>query len=189
MKGCEKMVNENTLEQAIISELQEKGYDYIYGPDIERDYHEVILEDCFRDSIFHINPGITEEIITESYKSIRNLGLLRLEELNAAFHKYLVEGVPVPYKKDNENRTFTVKLIDFENPESNDFKIINQFTIIEYKNKRPDLIVFVNGLPLVLFELKNMVNDSTTVEQAYAQVKNYQLDIPSLFIYNALFRP
>ena len=60
MKGCEKMVNENTLEQAIISELQEKGYDYIYGPDIERDYHEVILEDCFRDSIFHINPGITE---------------------------------------------------------------------------------------------------------------------------------
>ena len=184
MKGCEKMVNENTLEQAIISELQEKGYDYIYGPDIERDYHEVILEDCFRDSIFHINPGITEEIITESYKSIRNLGLLRLEELNVAFHKYLVEGVPVPYKKDNENRTFTVKLIDFEKPESNDFKIINQFTIIEYKNKRPDLIVFVNGLPLVLFELKNMANNSTTVEQAYAQVKNYQLDIPSLFIYN-----
>lgn len=185
MKGCEKMVNENTLEQAIISELQEMGYDYIYGPDIERDYHEVILEDCFRDSIFHINPGITEEIITESYKSIRDLGLLRLEELNAAFHKYLVEGVPVPYKKDNENRTFTVKLIDFEKPESNDFKIINQFTIIEYKNKRPDLIVFVNGLPLVLFELKNMANNSTTVEQAYAQVKNYQLDIPSLFIYNA----
>lgn len=179
------MVNENTLEQAIISELQEKGYDYIYGPDIERDYHEVILENCFRDSIFHINPGITEEIVTEAYKAIKNLGLLKLEELNAAFHKYLIEGVPVPYKKGTENRTFTVKLIDFENPESNDFMVVNQYTIIEYKNKRPDLLVFINGIPMVLFELKNMANDSTTVEQAYAQVKNYQLDIPLLFIYNA----
>lgn len=179
------MVNENTLEQAIISELQEKGYEHIYGPEIERDYHEVILEDCFRDSIYHINAGITEEIITEAYKAIRNLGLLKLEDLNAAFHKYLIEGVPVPYKKDNESRTFTVKLIDFDKPEANDFKVINQYTIIEYKNKRPDLLVFINGIPMVLFELKNMANDSTTVEQAYAQVKNYQLDIPSLFNYNA----
>lgn len=179
------MINENTLEQAIISELQEKGYEYIYGPEIERDYHEVILENCFRDSIYHINAGITEEIITEAYKAIRNLGLLKLEDLNAAFHKYLIEGVPVPYKKDNESRTFTVKLIDFDKPEANDFKVINQYTIIEYKNKRPDLLVFINGIPMVLFELKNMANDSTTVEQAYAQVKNYQLDIPSLFNYNA----
>lgn len=179
------MVNENTLEQAIISELQEKGYEHIYGPEIERDYHEVILEDCFRDSIYHINAGITGEIITEAYKAIRNLGLLKLEDLNAAFHKYLIEGVPVPYKKDNESRTFTVKLIDFDKPEANDFKVINQYTIIEYKNKRPDLLVFINGIPMVLFELKNMANDSTTVEQAYAQVKNYQLDIPSLFNYNA----
>ena len=179
------MVNENTLEQAIISELQEKGYEHIYGPEIERDYHKVILEDCFRDSIYHINAGITEEIITEAYKAIRNLGLLKLEDLNAAFHKYLIEGVPVPYKKDNESRTFTVKLIDFDKPEANDFKVINQYTIIEYKNKRPDLLVFINGIPMVLFELKNMANDSTTVEQAYAQVKNYQLDIPSLFNYNA----
>lgn len=179
------MVNENTLEQAIISELQEKGYDYIYGPDITRDYHEVILEDSFREAIFHINPGITEEIVNEALKAIKNLGLLRLEDLNAAFHKYVIEGVPVPYKKDNENRTFTVKLIDFENTEKNDFKVINQYTIIEYKNKRPDLLIFINGIPMVLFELKNMANDSITVEQAYAQIKNYQLDIPSLFNYNA----
>ncbi len=178
-------VNENTLEQAIISELQDKGYEYLYGPDIDRDYHEVILEDVFRASIFKINPGITQEIITEAYKEIKNLGLLRMEELNSTFHKHLVEGVPVPYQKDNENRTFTVKLIDFENPSLNDFKVINQFTIIEYKNKRPDVIVFINGIPMILFELKNMANDSTTVEQAYMQVKNYQLDIPTLFNYNA----
>ncbi|MCB5474246.1 type I restriction endonuclease subunit R [Blautia luti] len=178
-------VNENTLEQAIITELQDKGYDYLYGPDIERDYHEVILEDCFKASLLNINPGITIEIIQEAYKSVKNLGLLKLEQLNEAFHKFLVEGVPVPYQKDGENRTFTVKLIDFATPEINDFKVINQFSVIEYKTKRPDLLIFVNGIPLVLFELKNMANDNTTVENAYKQVKNYQLDIPTLFCYNA----
>lgn len=178
-------VNENTLEQAIISELQEKGYEYVYGPYIERDYHEVILEDCFRASMLNINPGITQEIISEAYKEIKNLGLLKVEDLNASFHKYIVEGVPVPYQKNNENRTYTVKLIDFDNVEANDFKVINQYTIIEYKNKRPDILVFINGIPMVLFELKNMANDSTTVEQAFTQVKNYQMDIPTLFNYNA----
>ena len=96
-------VNEDTLEKAIISELQEKGYEYLYGPDIERDYHEVILEDCFRSSMININPGITQEIISEAYKEIKNLGLLKMEDLNASFHKYIVEGVPVPYQKDKEN--------------------------------------------------------------------------------------
>lgn len=178
-------INEDTLEQAIISELQEKGYEYVYGPDIVRDYHEVILEDCFLASMLNINPGITQEIIYEAYKEIKNLGLLKVEDLNASFHKYIVEGVPISYQKNGENRTFTVKLIDFENAYANDFKVVNQFTVIEYKNKRPDILVFINGIPMVVFELKNMGNDSTTVEQAYKQVKNYQLDIPSLFQYNA----
>lgn len=178
-------INENTLEKAIITELQAKGYEYVYGPEIERDYHKVILEECFRDSMLNINHGITQEIISEAYKAIKNLGLLRLEDLNTSFHKYLVEGIPIPYKKDGEIRTFTVKLVDFDNIDANDFKVINQYTIIEYKNKRPDILVFINGIPMVLFELKNMVNDSATVEQAYAQVKNYQLDIPKLFNYNA----
>ena len=178
-------VNENTLEQAIISDLCEKGFEYAYGPDIVRDYHEVILEDCFRSSMLNINPGITHAIISEAYKAIRNLGLLRLEDLNASFHKYLIEGVPVSYQKDGESRTFTVKLVDFDNPEANDFKVINQFTVIEYKNKRPDILVFINGIPMVLFELKNMANADTTEEDAYLQVRNYQLDIPSLFQYNA----
>lgn len=178
-------VNESTLEKAILTELQAKGYEYVYGPDIERDYHEVILEECFRASMLNINPGITQEIISETYKTIKDLGLLKLEDLNASFHKYLIEGVPIPYKKDGENRTFTVKLIDFDNVDANDFKVINQYTIIEYKNKRPDILVFINGIPMILFELKNMANDSTTVEQAYTQIKNYQLDIPKLFNYNA----
>lgn len=178
-------INENTLEQVIISELREKEYGYLYGPDIDRDYHEVILKEYFENAMFQINPGITAEIVEEAYKSIKNLGLLRLEDLNSAFHKYVIEGVPVEYRKNGEQATFTVKLIDFTNPKKNDFKVINQYTIIEYKNKRPDVLVFINGIPMILFELKNMINADTTIENAYKQIKNYQLDIPSLFSYNA----
>ena len=178
-------INENTLEQVIISELQEKGYEYLYGPDIDRDYHEVILKEYFDSAMLKINPKITSDIIEEAYKSIKNLGLLKLEDMNAAFHKYLIEGVPVSYRVNGEQSTFTVHLIDFENPQLNDFKVINQYTVIEYKNKRPDILVFINGIPMVLFELKNMVHADTMVEDAYKQIKNYQLDIPTLFYYNA----
>ena len=178
-------INENTLEQAIISDLQEKGYEYLYGPDIERDYRGVILEECFQAALININPGITQEIILETCKTIKNLGYVRLEDMNASFHKMLIEGVPISYVLEGENRTYTVRLMDFKNPENNDFKVVNQFTIREYKTKRPDILIFVNGIPMVLFELKNIANDSTTVEQAYKQIKNYQLDIPSLFQYNA----
>lgn len=178
-------INENTLEQAIIDELKAKGYEYLYGPDLERDYQEVILQDCFESAIMKINNGITPSIVAEASKAIKNLGLLKLDDLNAAFHKYLIEGVPVPYQENGENRTYTVRLVDFDNPENNDFKVINQYTVIDYKQKRPDVVVFINGIPMVLFELKNTAKDYTTVEQAYKQVRNYQLDIPKLFQYNA----
>lgn len=177
--------NENTLEQVLIQDLQELGYDYMYGPDLERDYHEVLLKDYFEEAMFRINPKITNDIVEEAYQKIKNLGLVKLEELNASFHKYLVEGVPIPYREKDENKTYQVKLVDFEQPEKNDFKVINQYTIIERKNKRPDLLIFINGIPVVLFELKNMVNEDTTIEHAYKQIRNYQLDITSLFQYNA----
>lgn len=178
-------INENVLEQVIIAELNKKGYEFLYGPNIERDYHEVILEGCFFESITKINPGISSEVLHESLKTVKNLGLLRLEDLNATFHKYLVEGIPVPYRLNGESKTFTVKLIDFSDALNNDFKVVSQFTIIDYKTKRPDLLVFINGIPMILFELKNIANESTTIENAYAQVKNYQLDIPKMFQYNA----
>ena len=180
-----KMVNENLLENAFVVELQSKGYNYLYGPDIERDYHEVILKQYFDEALMHINHGITEEILEESYRTIKNLGLLKLEDMNAAFHKYLIEGVPISYRLNGETATYTVKLVDFDHPLENYFKVINKYTFIEYNNKRPDIVVFINGIPMVLFELKNMVNEDTTIENAYKQVKNYQLDIPSLFYYNA----
>ena len=178
-------INENTLEQVIITELRKNGYEYFYGPDINRDYHEVILRDSFEAAMFKINQGIKTDMVEEAYKSIKNLGLLKLEDMNAAFHKYLIEGVPVNYRVSGELRTYTVKLIDFAEPERNEFYVVNQYTVIEYKNKRPDVLVVVNGIPLVLFELKNITNEEITIENAYKQVKNYQMDIPSLFYYNA----
>lgn len=176
---------EDTFEQALIEEFESKGYEHLYAPDIIRDYHEVILKDYFYDALFKINKGITAEIAEEAYKQIKNIGLIKLAEINQGFHKFLVEGVAIPYKKDNENKTFQVKLIDFEQPQKNDFKVINQYTIIEHKNKRPDILIFINGIPMVLFELKSAVKEDATIEYAYNQVKNYQLDIPTLFHYNA----
>ena len=116
-----KMVNENLLENAFVVELQSKGYNYLYGPDIERDYHEVILKQYFDEALMHINHGITEEILEESYRTIKNLGLLKLEDMNAAFHKYLIEGVPISYRLNGETATYTVKLVDFDHPLENDF--------------------------------------------------------------------
>ena len=133
-------INENTLEQVIIEELRKKGYEYLYGPDISRDYHEVILRDCFEIAMFKINQGINADMIEETYKSVKNLGLLKLEDMNAVFHKYLIEGVPINYRVNGEPRTYTVKLIDFAEPERNEFHVVNQYTVIEYKNKRPDVL-------------------------------------------------
>ena len=176
---------EDTLEKAIIEQFESLDYEYVYGPDIERDYSEVILMDYFFEYVTRINKGITQDILEEAYKQVKNLGLIKLADINEAFHKLLVEGVLIPYKKDDENRTFQVKLIDFENVKTNDFKVVNQYTIKEFKTKRPDIIIYVNGIPLVVFELKNAMKDDTTIENAYNQIRNYQLDIPSLFYYNA----
>lgn len=177
--------NENTLEQIVIEELQNLGYDYQYGPDLERDYHEVLITELFEEAMFRINPSITHDIVEQALQTIKNLGLVKLEELNAIFHKYLIEGVPIAYRDGDENKTYQVKLIDFNEPLKNTFTVVNQFTVIERKHKRPDVVVFINGIPTVLFELKNMVNEETSIEDAYKQIKNYQLDIPSLFQYNA----
>lgn len=177
--------NEEALEQAIIEKLNEKGYTYLYGPDIERDYHNVILKEHFINALIRINKGITLEIIEEAYKKIENLGIVKLVEINYEFHKLLVEGCPVSYRENGEIKTYQVKLIDFKNADKNEFLVVNQYTVIERKNKRPDIVVFINGLPVVVFELKSAVNEEATIENAYNQIKNYQIDIPSLFYYNA----
>lgn len=176
------MFKEEQVEQAIIEQLQGLGYEYLYGPEIERDYKEVILKDIFLNSIFKINPDITQDIADEVYRKIRTFTNIGLVQTNYEFYHMLYAGVEIPIEGD---RTYTAKLIDRNNIENNSFHVINQYTIIEYKEKRPDVIIFINGIPLVVFELKSAIKEETTIENAYNQIKNYQQDIRTLFYYNA----
>ena len=176
------MFKESNVEEAIIEQLQELGYEYQYGPEIERDYKEPILKEVFYDSLYKINKDITEDIADEVYRKVRNFRNVDLVEANYEFYHMLYAGVEVPIEGD---RTFVAKLIDRNNIENNVFQVINQYTVIEYKEKRPDVVVFINGIPLIVFELKNAINEDTTIENAYNQIKNYQEDIRNLFYYNA----
>ena len=176
------MFKESNVEEAIIEQLQELGYEYLYGPDIERDYKEPILKDVFYDSLYKINKDITEDIADEVYRKVRNFRNVDLVEANYEFYHMLYAGIEVPIEGD---RTFVARLIDRKNIENNLFQVINQYTVIEYKEKRPDVVVFINGIPLIVFELKNAINEDTTIENAYNQIKNYQEDIRNLFYYNA----
>ena len=176
------MFKESNVEEAIIEQLQELGYGYQYGPEIERDYKEPILKEVFYDSLYKINKDITEDIADEVYRKVRNFRNVDLVEANYEFYHMLYAGVEVPIEGD---RTFVARLIDRNNIENNLFQVINQYTVIEYKEKRPDVVVFINGIPLIVFELKNAINEDTTIENAYNQIKNYQEDIRNLFYYNA----
>ena len=176
------MFKESNVEEAIIEQLQELGYEYQYGPDIERDYKETILKDMFYDSLYKINKDITKDIADEVYRKVRNFRNVDLVEANYEFYHMLYSGIEVPIEGD---RTFVARLIDRKNIENNLFQVINQYTVIEYKEKRPDVVVFINGIPLIVFELKNAINEDTTIENAYNQIKNYQEDIRNLFYYNA----
>ncbi len=176
------MFNEEQVENAIIEQLESMGYVHIYGPDIERDYREVILKDVLFESLFKINTGITYDIAEEVYRKIKDFNNVELTLANMEFNKLLYGGVEIPIQGD---RTFTANLIDRTNPENNKFMVINQYTIEEYKTKRPDIIIFINGIPMIVFELKNAMKEDTTIENAYNQIKNYQHDVKSLFYYNA----
>ena len=136
----------------------------------------------FYDSLYKINKDITEDIADEVYRKVRNFRNVDLVEANYEFYHMLYSGIEVPIEGD---RTFVARLIDRKNIENNLFQVINQYTVIEYKEKRPDVVVFINGIPLIVFELKNAINEDTTIENAYNQIKNYQEDIRNLFYYNA----
>ncbi len=176
------MFNEEQVELGIIEQLESLGYNHVFGPDIDRDYHETVIKDKLYDSLFKINEGITVDIADEVYRKVRNLNSIELTLANYEFSRMLYRGVEVPLSGD---KTYTCKLIDRDNVLNNDFTVVNQYTIEGFKTKRPDVIVFVNGIPLVVFELKSATKENTTIENAYNQIKNYQMDIKSLFEYNA----
>ncbi|AAM31900.1 DEAD/DEAH box helicase [Methanosarcina mazei] len=186
-------ITESEIEKFAIELLERQGYQYIYAPDIapdsdtpERDrFEDVLLLERLRKAIGRINPDIPADAREDAIRQVRRLNSPELISNNEAFHKMLTEGINVSYRKDGADRGDLVWLVDFKDPENNDFLVANQFTVVENdKNKRPDIILFVNGLPLVVIELKNPADENATVRSAFRQFQTYKQTIPSLFAYN-----
>lgn len=186
-------ITESVIENFTIELLEQLGYQHIYAPDISHDadtpernsYEDVLLLGRLRDAVSRINPKIPTESKEEAIKEIQRLNSPELIANNESFHRMLTEGIKVSYQKDGNQRGDLVWLIDFQNHENNDFVVANQFTVIENgNNKRPDVILFVNGIPLVVIELKNPTDENATTKSAFKQLQTYKAVIPSLFTYN-----
>ena len=178
---------EADYENSIIELFQNNlEYEYIYGPDIERDFYSPLYEDVLIDSLHHLNRNLPNDAIQEALHKLKNFENGEIVQKNATFMDYLQNGIPVRYFLDGEERSAIVYLADYQKPENNSFIIANQWTFIENSNKRPDIILFLNGLPVVLVELKSPSREETDASEAYRQLRNYMQEIPSMFIYNAI---
>ena len=178
---------EEDYEKSLIELFQnDLEYEYVYGPDIERDFYSPFYEDILIESLYRINHGATNDAIQDALFKLKNYENGELVQKNAIFMDYLQNGIPVRYFVDGEERSSIVYLVDYKNPENNSFIVANQWTFIENSNKRPDLILFLNGLPIVLMELKSPSREETDASEAYRQLRNYMQEIPSMFIYNAI---
>lgn len=178
---------ENNYEQAIIQLFRnDLGYEYAYGPDIERDFYSPLYEEVLLDSLYRLNRGLPDDAIQDALFKLKNFENGELVQKNAVFMDYLQNGIPVRYFVDGEERSSIVYLVDYKNPDNNSFIVANQWTFIENSNKRPDVILFLNGLPVVLVELKSPSREETDASEAYRQLRNYMIEIPSMFIYNAI---
>lgn len=188
-------LNESHIEQNFIDLLTTQGYEYFYGPDIapysanpqREGFDSVVLENQLRESLKRLNPDIPESARHEAYQHILKLGSQDLMANNEKFHNFLTDGITVEYHQNNESKGINVKLLDLENIANNSFWVVNQFVIKEnYNEKRLDVVIFVNGLPLVIAELKSATDEKATLERAFTQIQNYKKAVPSIFYYNSL---
>lgn len=188
-------ITENDIELWAIEELEALGWKYLHGVIISPDgespernsFSDIVLEQRLRIAIQKLNTTIPFEAQEEALKKVIRLHAPDIMVNNQEFHQYLTDGVPVEFRKDGQQRGDRVRLVDFSNSTNNDLLVVNQFTIIENnQNKRPDLLLFVNGLPLVILELKNAVDENATIQSAYKQIQTYKSSIPSLFTYNEI---
>ena len=181
-------IDEDYFEQVVIEHLVDRlGYEHLYGPDVPRsseEYRDVFLPGIFPAALRRINSNLPAEAIDEALLKLSNVEGGSLEQRNETFADYLQSGIEVRFFDGKEERDDIVRLLDFEYPDNNDFHVVNQWTFVEYSEKRPDVIVFVNGMPLVLFELKSPSREETDASDAYLQLRNYMHHIPSLFVPN-----
>ena len=178
---------EENYENSIIELFQnDLGYDYVYGPSVERNFTSPLYEEVLLDSLYRINKSLPKEAIDEAIHKVKNYELGDLVSKNETFMDYIQNGVPVKYFDGDEERSTIVYLIDYDDIHNNSFIVSNQWTFDENSTKRPDIIIFINGLPLVLAELKSPSREETDASEAFRQIRNYMQEIPSMFIYNAI---
>ena len=177
------MFTEESLENVVIEYLKEIDYTYIHGSNINRDNKEVLLLDRLEEFLININKETPKSSIKEAIRKIRTFETNDVFTNNKLFHKYLTEGVEVTDFINGETKYYTIKLIDYDNIENNDFLVVNQLEIVEDGNKKiPDVIIYINGIPIVCMELKSTSREEVDIEDAYKQLMNYkEVHIPSLF--------
>jgi len=188
------MFAESEVEHAALAWLESMGWQIKHGPDIapgtpaaeREDFRQVVLHQRLRDALYRLNPDLPDEAIEDAFCKLTRLEGATLVARNRAVHRMLVDGVTVEYKRsDGSIAGAQVRVLDFEHPEDNDWLAVNQFTVIENKNnRRPDIVLFVNGLPLAVIELKNPADEQATIWSAFNQLQTYKAEIPSLFEYN-----
>ncbi|QOJ30063.1 MAG: type I restriction endonuclease subunit R [Ignavibacteriales bacterium] len=190
-----KPITENIIEHSAIEILQELGWGYVPGKDIspeglfcEREsFSEIVLVNRLREAVARINPDIPVNAQEAAVQKVLRISSPDLLHNNEEFHRMLVEKVKIPYQQNGYERSYEVALIDFRNPGANQFLAVNQYTIMENnQHKRPDILLFVNGLPLVVIELKNAADENADIQSAFQQIQTYKSAIPGLFIYNAV---
>ena len=177
---------ESDYENSVIELFQNMGYQHVYGPDIERDYKSPLYDEILQDSLFRINPSLPKAAIEDALYKLKNFENGTLVQKNTVFMNYLQNGIEVRYHDKGETKSDLVYIVDYKNPDNNNFIVANQWTFIENSNKRPDVLVFLNGIPIVLIELKSPSRDETDASEAYRQIRNYMQEIPSMFVYNAI---
>lgn len=181
------LYTEADYEKSVIELFENNlGYEYAYGPNIERDFYSPLYEEVLLDSLYRLNKGLPDDAIQDALFKLKNFENGELVQKNAVFMDYLQNGIPVRFFVDGDERSSIVYLVDYKNPDNNSFIVANQWTFIENSKKRPDIILFLNGLPVVLVELKSPSREETDVSEAYKQLRNYMQEIPSMFIYNAI---
>lgn len=182
----DKKFTEDAYEQTLIALFRDElGYAYECGYDVERDYKEPFYRADLVASMRRLNPELPADLMDDGIKKITDIHIGTLEQNNEQFTLWMQNGMEVGYTQDGEERTVLMRLIDFNRPERNLFKVVNQWRVEEYKSKRCDMVVMVNGLPLVVVELKSATSEDASIDDAFKQIKNYQQSVPSLFSYNA----
>ena len=178
---------EQSYENSVIELFQNMGYAHVYGPNVEtRDFYSPLYEEILIDSLNKINPKAPQQAIQDAIFKLKNIDVVDLVQQNETFMDYLQNGIEASYSEKGETKTTFVYLVDYNNIKNNSFIIANQWTFVEHSEKRPDILIFLNGIPVVLMELKSPSREETDASEAYRQIRNYIKEIPSMFTYNAI---